>query len=632
MARLSKAQPVAVVEEEEDDDERDVVADMPAIPSPRAHSSPHIAKPQGLQRADSGYSHHDVEHEQPRQQHDFEDGDTTLQLDIEDADDERRESAFTSASISSLPESTFETDYERGAMHTPYTPPMIRPSFRRPESVKKMQMSSPAPSERSLRRSLLSPPRVRTPRSGRSSIKGSPGRSKWAVPDLEMEKKDYPLVLLHVTLLPINLSWSRHSMENILPASTLESLRLLRSKVTETILQRGILIPHPSGDYELLEERLLEALELKPERITKCGHFRSRSSASSSDSGVGSSVEGLEDSDVCDTCHHHLKPINAAISARGRKWTIKVFAANGLMRASAWTAAWTEMERVDVEILPYIDEDLRTKLDEKALEEAAEEDARQQEEAKRVSEAEQEFRTRQEQLAKRSSERRAPAQHPPLTKESSPASPPPSSRLDELPRVYQPKDIPLSLLLKNYIFLLAQDKRNVLVFGLAAIAVAVALQACLAPRFDASMLPPAFEHVQVEPLGYSDMSVTSTLEANHTTISTEVAPNFTEPPEEEAPTPTLPIEEVSTPTAIVDEVFQSETSTFSAPSPTVLAPAAPTSSEAAPKEGTLESMMDDRDLDPSTSTDVHASMIGTELCLNTASTLVMFGQRMDRLN
>ncbi|WPB00036.1 uncharacterized protein RHO25_004655 [Cercospora beticola] len=627
MARLSKAQPVAVVEEE--DDERDVVADMPAIPSPRAHSSPHIAKPQGLQRADSGYSHHDLDHEQPRQQHDFEDGDTTLQLDIEDADDERRESAFTSASISSLPESTFETDYERGAMHTPYTPPMIRPSFRRPESVKKMQMSSPAPSERSLRRSLLSPPRVRTPKSGRSSAKGSPGRNKWAVADLEMEKKDYPLVLLHVTLLPINLSWSRRSMEDILPASTLESLRLLRSKVTETILQRGILIPHPSGDYELLEERLLEALELKPERITKCGHFRSRSSVSSTDSGVGSSVEGLEDSDVCDTCHHHLKPINAAVSARGRKWTIKVFAANGLMRASAWTAAWTEMERVDVEILPYIDEDFRTKLDEKMLEEAAEEDARQQEEAKRVSEAEQEFRTRQEQLAKRSNERRAPVHRTPLTEEPSSATlQTHSSCLDDLPQVYQPKDIPLSLLLKNYIFLLAQDKRNVLVFGLAAIAMAVALRACLTPRFDASVLPPAFEHVQADPRGYSDLSVASTLEAAHTTISAEVPPTLTELSVEEVSTPTqLPTEEVSTPTSIADEVSQSETSTFSAPSPTVVDPAASTSPEAPQKEGTLESLVDDRDRELSASTDAGT---GTELCLNTASALVMFGQHMGR--
>ncbi|KAF2216269.1 hypothetical protein CERZMDRAFT_93565 [Cercospora zeae-maydis SCOH1-5] len=613
MARLSKAQPVAVEEEEEEHDGRATAANKNGIPSPRAHSAGNASKSQGVLRADSGYSHHDTE-----PQYDFEDESTTLQLDVDDADDERRQSAFTSASISSLPESTFDTDYERGAMHTPYTPPMIRPSFRRPESVKKMQMSSPTPSERSLRRSLLSPTRARTPKSGHSSVKGSPARSKWAVGNQEMEKKEFPLVLLHVTLLPINLPWSRRSMEDILPASTLESLRLLRSKVSETILQRGILIPHPSGDYELLEERLLEALELKPERITKCGHFRSRSSVSSTDSGVGSSVEGLEDDDACDTCHRHLKPINAAISARGRKWTIKVFAANGLMRASAWTAAWTEMERIDVEILPYIGEDLRTKLDTEMLEEAAEEEANQQEEARKASEAEQEFRTRQEQLAKRSSERRI--RHPaPIEDSSSASSGPPSSRPDDLPRVYQPKDIPLSLLLRNYFFLLAQDKRNVLLFGLTAIAVAVTLRASLMPRFDISGLAPPFEHMHAEPLGLQNVSAANIFEATHTSIPVQAPVARTE----------LHTEEVPTPATVVDEVFGGETSTSTDAPPTGVAPAAlPTpesvhQKEEAPLENTIA---DDRDWRLPPSTDAAAGMIDTELCRNTASTLVMFGQ------
>src|SRR6201999_4293007 len=111
-------------------------------------------------------------------------------------------------------------------------------------------------------------------------------------------------------------------------------------------------------EYEMLEERLLEALELRGARVTKCGHFRPRSSDGSSslsseeergsDSGVGSSVDSSGE-EVCATCGHCVK---TATSDVDKTWTIKVFAANGLMRSSAWAAAWSEMERVDVEILP----------------------------------------------------------------------------------------------------------------------------------------------------------------------------------------------------------------------------------------------------------------------------------------
>ena len=145
-------------------------------------------------------------------------------------------------------------------------------------------------------------------------------------------------------------------MQEVLPQRTLDNLQLLRSKVTETVLQRGILIPHPREEYELLEERLLEALELRKERVTKCGHFRSRDSMSSTssgessvrsdDSGVGSSIES--DGELCSTCQHHLKTARTVTGKGGSRWNIRVFAANGLMRASAWSAAWGEMERVDV--------------------------------------------------------------------------------------------------------------------------------------------------------------------------------------------------------------------------------------------------------------------------------------------
>lgn len=470
-----------------------------------------------LKRGEDGYSSQGRLHEREDEEDDL---DVALQRgadrDTDDADDERRESVFTFASISSLPESAYEMDpaNEKGVIHKPYTPMMIRPSFRRPESVRRMQMSSPTPSERSLRRSLLSSQRVRTPNSGKSSVKGSPRRPKWAHEKEEEEKKEYPLVLLHMTLLPIELRWSEETMEELLSGDTLESLQLLQSRLSSTILQRGILIPHPKDEYELLEERLLEALELKTERVTKCGHFRARestSSASSEDSGVGSSVEDVDDATSCRTCHRHLSAVSTAVGG-GRKWSIKVFAANGLMRASAWTAAWSEMESVDIEIMPWIDEDVRKSLDARTLKEEVEENARQEEEMRRIATtAEEQFRVESVREAKMWDEQacrdgreqqedfKKPTDHKmSISKENTVDEDlhPVSRKADDLPPVYPRKDIPLSLLLRNYIFLLAQDKRNVLIFGLTLLTLFFGLRASLGPVTTSLPLPPPiYEHI-----------------------------------------------------------------------------------------------------------------------------------------
>lgn len=410
-------------------------------------------------------------------------------------EDERRESAFTS--ISSLPESSSDTDQERSRpMHKPYTPPMIRPSFRRPESVRRMQMASPIPFERSPRRSALhSQSRSGTPRSSRFSVKGSPRPRKQQEEEYaEPEKKEYPLVLLHVSLLPVELRWSMDVMQEVLPQKILDNLQLLRSKVTDTILQRGILIPHPREEYELLEERLLEALELRKERITKCGHFHARDSISSasseessinSDSGIGSSVDS--DSELCATCRHHLKTPRAATGTGGSKWNIRVFAANGLMRASAWAAAWSEMERVDVEILPWISEDLRRQLD------------------ARVEEEEEGDRTLDVELPQRlleapvSASDPAPMSAAPAIFDAPEEKYEPRDSNGELPQIYRAKDVPLSLLLRNYLYLLAKDRRNIVIFGLAALAMWLSLRAALAPTpVEISPLPPVCESAKPE--------------------------------------------------------------------------------------------------------------------------------------
>ncbi|KJX98705.1 hypothetical protein TI39_contig397g00005 [Zymoseptoria brevis] len=412
-----------------------------------------------------------------------------------DADDEyRRESAMTTASISSMPDSTvFDTDH--GAPQKfPYTPQSARPTFRH-DSLRRIHTPTSSSRSPGKRQSVLHlrSSRTGTPRSAR----------KTRQQELEEKKHEFPLVLLHLTLLPISLRWSEASLQTLLPPNTLRDLHLLRSKVSDTILQRGILVPHPRGEYELLEERLLEALELRQERVTKCGHYLGvgRSSVGSSseeegdgegsihstaDSGVDISPPGLE-GDTCSTCRHQVKATGPAIASTGSKWSIKIYAANGLMRSSAWSAAWEEMERVDVEILPWISEEVRKQLD-AAAEKEEEEDEKQRmrtlvEEQVRIVHERELGRRAEEQSRPRSSlpkERQATFEGQ-APQQSSQRSMPLAMNPDPLPQVFKPADVPLSILLRNYIYLLAQDKRNLAIFILAIMAAWLSFGAVLRP-------------------------------------------------------------------------------------------------------------------------------------------------------
>ena len=385
---------------------------------------------------------------------------------VQEGDDEKN---YTRTSVSSFPESSYPTDYERTPMHKPYTPTYSRPSTRR------MQMSSP------LRKGRLGTPQ--------SEPRGSP-RSRRRDYDQDEEPKRLPLVLLHITALPVDLPWTVQAMRDVLPQYTINNLQMLKSKLSETVLKRGILIPHPREDYELLEEKLLETLELQEPRISKCGHYRGRHStdstmtngSTSADSGMGSSVDG-SDEEHCSTCHHHLR----AAGSGKRKWSIKVYAANGLMRASAWSAAWSEMERIDVEIMPWIKDDLRIKLDEMKTSElevrVADHEADElrinklvgermrllEEDTERVRAAEMAREIDQividEQRQYSQSLQEVPLAYIEASKpvRSALGSRPEST---ELPNIYRPKDIPLSILLRNYIFLLARKPLNMAMFFL----------------------------------------------------------------------------------------------------------------------------------------------------------------------
>jgi hypothetical protein len=269
--------------------------------------------------------------------------------------------------------------------YTPHTPSkgISRPTFRNPSSVRAMQMSSPPPSifssPRSSKRHLPFGSRIGTPTSHTSfsHSKRTPTRFK--------AKKEEPLVLLHVTVLPLTWLHSRAISFPDLPSSLQgikENYRLLHEKLGDTVLERGVLLPHPQDSYEILEERLLDALELPVcprARILKCGHYMGPDTPIS-DEEVQVREFQTRNRKWCDVCERDVKVEGSGMDGkRETRFRVKVYASNGLMRAGAWAAAWREMERVDVELEPYVEAHLVGELEDFAasvahLPEAAQED------------------------------------------------------------------------------------------------------------------------------------------------------------------------------------------------------------------------------------------------------------------
>ncbi|KAB5583571.1 hypothetical protein GE09DRAFT_305077 [Coniochaeta sp. 2T2.1] len=279
--------------------------------------------------------------------------------------------------------------------------------FRTPSDVRAIQMSSPTPSvfngasPRSTKRlSRLDSPTV--------SAQYSP---KGRTPTRFLKRDDPPpLVLLHVTLLPLRWVWGEvvDGLDSVTGCGfkasdeltrLRDAWRQLQDRVGDTVLERGVLLPHPQNDYEVLEERLLEALELpvrRRARILECGHYL----------GPGNDVEEEESEteqedeyDVrtgrfgkkekrhwCTTCKGEIKYESLG---EGRVFRVKVYASNGLMKAGAWEACWKEMERVDVEVEPLVGAGLHRELERLAVCQAEEEERRQRE-------AEEEERARHE--------------------------------------------------------------------------------------------------------------------------------------------------------------------------------------------------------------------------------------------
>ncbi|KAM0192957.1 hypothetical protein ACHAPI_007904 [Fusarium lateritium] len=306
-----------------------------------------------------------------------------------------------------------------------------RPVFRSPSSVKAMQMSSPPGSTigspRSPRRAPVpSASRLGSPRfSEQYSPKRTPPRFKRSTP---------PLVLLHVTLLPLRWPWG-DVLENADPEdlskeckTIRDAWRQLRDRMGDTTVERGILLPHPQNDYEVLEERLLEALELpvrRRARILECGHYLGPSNEmtledSESDSEEDESEE--EDYDQRRSSHrsqpqptHWCKTCKSDITyeslGRGKIFRVKVYASNGLIRGGAWEACWKEMERVDVELEPLVDAVSQHELVQLEADQERELAMREAEEEERYDRLEEERREFEERERGRLSRRRGESRH-----------------------------------------------------------------------------------------------------------------------------------------------------------------------------------------------------------------------------
>ncbi|KAF3897043.1 hypothetical protein GTR04_0364 [Trichophyton interdigitale] len=190
--------------------------------------------------------------------------------------------------------------------------------------------------------------------------------------------KEYALVLLHCTLLPpcFPLSLppglplpSKELLKEILPDAYWTRWKLLEEKIGSTGLSRdrGILISHPQEAYDLLEERLLETLGLTRPRLAY-GHFIGGEDDTDEDDQVTEDEDENNDTETgcvkhkCQDCGQKVIKNRDGIE---KKWEVRVYAANGLMGQGAWSAAWKEMEKVDVEVGLCLPTRLRNELEQR---------------------------------------------------------------------------------------------------------------------------------------------------------------------------------------------------------------------------------------------------------------------------
>jgi hypothetical protein len=368
--------------------------------------------------------------------------------------------------------------------------------FRNPSSVRSMQMQDDD--------DVIPNHRIRTSRTSRNmstfsarssdsvtQTKRRSARNSLLSPKVAKVKKEFPLVLLHCSLLPpaMPIKGRRADvalLQAVLPEEYWRRWELLTDKITNDleIQSRGVLIPHPKADYEFLEERLLESLELARPKL-RSGHYygiENVDEVEESESDTETATRGTK----CRDCGKRV----VQDAAHDRKWEVKVYAANGLMRAGAWSAAWNEMEKVDVEVSMCLPDDVRREVEERCLDLGFGQDLAPDEvHAHEPDEAE----TRRREIYG------TPAHTPQEKVDGFFESSHQYEDVHREPFVSQHQyrhgvstpDIELKQLFINYVKVLAQDKRNMVIAVLSFVVLFFALGTSASPRqgIDQNVMP-----------------------------------------------------------------------------------------------------------------------------------------------
>ncbi|KAH8714501.1 hypothetical protein BGZ61DRAFT_449140 [Ilyonectria robusta] len=357
-------------------------------------SHPVSARQSNGHRSVAAESHHSTEDERSSSRNDIDDdvfSDHSPRSSMGSLSESDHRKMGKLAQMDASPRISDISQYDHEQEFVPTMRETPRPAFRSPSSVKAMQMSSPPAS-------VMGSPRGRRGMSTISRL-GSPSVSAQYSPKKtppRFKRNTPPLVLLHVTLLPLRWGWG-----DVLDRATTDELgqdgktlrdawRQLQDRMGDTTVERGILLPHPQNDYEILEERLLEALELpmrRRARILECGHYLGPSNEMTLTDETDSEDEDYDDDDRrtskrsldqihwCKTCRSDIRYDSLG---PGKIFRVKVYASNGLMKAGAWEACWKEMERVDVELEPLVNPKAQEELNRLEIEQEREMELREQ--------------------------------------------------------------------------------------------------------------------------------------------------------------------------------------------------------------------------------------------------------------
>jgi hypothetical protein len=365
--------------------------------------------------------------------------------------------------------------------------------------------------------------------------RGGGNRSSQSSPQKSGSKlrKEFPLVLLHCSLLSPSLGLQMKMPESwwlkeVLPEKYWNRWKTLEEKVLGNgeVRTRGVLIPHPKADYELLEERLLESLELERPRV-RSGHFLGAEQEK---------VESVEEENEAEStrssqCPDCGKAVSTGVEME-RKWEIKVYAANGLMRAGAWGAAWGEMEKVDVEVGVWMPVEVRREV-EARLHDMGYTGLEEDDTVHGDMEESEEERRRREIYGSSAPDPQEKVDE--LFNEEYQASGPQSDEQHPHPATAQhPPTADLQLLLVRYLKALAQDRRNMVIALLSMIVLFCAMTAPASQAASSGNLLPSTRQE------YTTTTTTVTETAMATTVSECVLATSTLLPEGMAPLSSIP--------------------------------------------------------------------------------------------